>query len=91
MATDFIAKVKLDTGEVGRIGDVGKTVIRKLEPDTTEDQMEYNFFYATDVVESDAPASIGEISNIQVEPSFNDETDVINEGDSIVYSTGDLL
>lgn len=91
MATDFIAKVKLDTGEVGRIGDVGKTVIRKLEPDTTEDQLEYNFFYATDVVESDEPSAIGEISNIQVEPSFNAETDTINEGDSIIYSTGDLL
>lgn len=90
MAIDLLAKVKLSTGEVGRVGDVGKTVIRELEPDTTEDQMEYNFFYSTDVVES-GPVSIGEISNIQVEPSFDEETGVINAGDSIIYGTGDLL
>lgn len=89
MAVDFLAKVKLPDGGVGRIGDVGKTAVRELGPDATEDDLEHNFFYATDVV--DVPNAIGEISNIQVEPSFDIEHDTLNEGDSVVYSTGDLL
>lgn len=52
MAIDVLAKVKLDTGEYGRVGDVGKTAIRKLEPDMTEDQIEYNFLYAFDLENS---------------------------------------
>lgn len=89
MAVDFLAKVKLPDGGVGRIGDVGKTAIKELGPDATEADLEQNFFYSTDVV--DVPNAIGEIRNIQVERSFDPEHDTLNEGDSVVYSTGDLL
>ena len=89
MAVDFLAKVKLTTGEVGRIGDVGKTAVKELGPDATEDDLEHNFFYATDVV--DTPNTIGEISNIQVERSFDPKRDQLKAGDSVVYVTGDLL
>lgn len=91
MAVDVLAKVKLATGEVGRIGDVGKTVIRKLTPDVTADNMEVNFFYATDVTLAPIVTGIGEIKNIQVESSFDEKNEVLNEGDSVVYRTGDLL
>lgn len=91
MAVDVLAKVKLATGEVGRIGDVGKTVIRKLTPDVTADNMEANFFYATDVTLAPIVTGIGEIKNIQVESSFDEKNEVLNEGDSVIYRTGDLL
>lgn len=89
MVVDFLAKVKLPDGGVGRIGDVGKTAVKELGPDATEADLEHNFFYSTDVV--DVPNGIGEIRNIQVERSFDPEHDTLNEGDSVVYSTGDLL
>lgn len=91
MAVDILAKVKLATGEVGRIGDVGKTVIRTLTPDVTADTMEANFFYATDVTLAPIAASVGEIKNIQVESSFDEENETLNAGDSVIYRTGDLL
>lgn len=91
MAKDVLAKVKLNTGEVVRVGDVGKTVVRKMTAETTIDNMEYNFFYSMDV--EDAPptvAALGEISNIQVEPS-EDAVDELQAGDSVIYGTGDLF
>lgn len=91
MAVDVLAKVKLASGEVGRIGDVGKTVIRTLTPGVTADTMEVNFFYATDVKLAPIAAGIGEIKNIQVESSFDEKNETLNEGDSVVYRTGDLL
>ena len=46
--------------------------------------MEANF-YATDVTLAPIAASVGEIKNIQVESSFDQENETLNAGDSVIY------
>lgn len=78
MAEDYLARVKLSTGEIGRIGDVGKTAIKPLTPDITADNMEVNFFYAVSAQQS--PPITKTVSK-EKEP----------ESRTVVYKAGDLL
>lgn len=89
MAKDCLFKVKLNDGTVAQVGDVGKSVVRDLGDITDVNDLEPNFFYARDYNGEEA-FSLGEISNIQVEPSWSG-AEPLENGDAVVFGTNDLL
>ena len=90
MAENCILKFKTDDGHVVQVGDMGKTLIRDLGTASTADELEPNFFYARDYDGTDGN-KLGEISNIQVEPTWSGDTDTLKAGDAIAFGTDDLL
>lgn len=90
MAQDAIAYFKSSNGEVARVGDVGKTVIRQMFSTYTIDDLEVNFFYSTDVADSPESTSVGEINNIQIEPSMPEGRE-LKAGDAIIFGSEDLF
>lgn len=89
MAEDCLLKFKTNDGHVVRVGDIGKSVVRDLGAITDANDLEPNFFYARDYDES--TATLGEISNIQVEPSWSGDAETLKAGDAIAFGTLDLL
>lgn len=87
---DSLFVVKTKTGEAIRVGDVGKTVVRDLPPDATEDTLEPYFFYSKEH-KGVSSLSLGEVNNIQVEPSWSGNEAQLDGGDAIVYGSDDLL
>lgn len=91
MATDSILVTKLSTGQTVRVGDMGKTVIKPMPAEAENaDSYEPYFFYGRVVDDSNA-GYIGEINDIQVEPTAQPTDDNVKAGQTIVYNSGDLL
>lgn len=83
--------MKLQSGEIVRVGDVGKTVVRpRPQDELNPDSYEPFFFYGRTVDVSTA-GYIGEINDIQVEPNARPTNENVKAGQTIVYNSGDLL
>lgn len=86
-------------GDVCRVGDRGKTVVRDWPTETfnaaTADDFEENFFYMLEDPSGGGGTGhtgmIGEISQINVEPKLNKPIEEMVAGEAIAYVTGDLL
>lgn len=91
MEKDTLLSLKLKTGEIVRVGDVGKTVVRPMPSQPADpDSYEPFFFYGRTVDVSQA-GYIGEINDIQVEPNARPTDENMKAGQTIVYNSGDLL
>lgn len=85
-------------GDVCRVGDRGKTVVRDWPTETfnaaTADDFEENFFYMLEAPSGGGGTGtgmIGEINQINVEPKLNKPIEEMVAGEAIAYVTGDLL
>lgn len=86
-------------GDVCRVGDRGKTVVRDWPTETfntaTAEDFEENFFYMLEDPNGGGGTGhtgmIGEISQINVEPKLNKPIEDMVAGEAIAYVTGDLL
>ena len=90
MAEDAILKLKTSDGHIVQVGDMGKSIVRSMDGVASADDMELNFFYSRDF-EGTEGNMLGEISNIQVEPTWNGDTTTLKAGDAIAFGTDDLL
>ena len=86
-------------GDVCRVGDTGKTVVRDWPADTFNtakaEDFEENFLYMLEDPNGGGGTGhtgmIGEISQINVEPKLNKPIEEMVAGEAIAYVTGDLL
>ena len=90
MTKDSLFTMKLQSGEIVRVGDVGKTVVRPHPQDNDPDNYEPFFFYGR-TVDTSTAGYIGEINDIQVEPNARPTDENVKAGQTIVYNSGDLL
>lgn len=92
---DCIAKIKLSTGEVARIGDMGHSHVKEWPTDNlndaTLDDFDPNYFYMLEAVGGGGTAStLGEITNIQVDPE-NSDVSTMKAGEAFAYEITDLF
>ena len=86
-------------GDVCRVGDRGKTVVRDWPAETFNtakaEDFEENFLYMLEDPNGGGGGSgtsmVGEINNINVEPKLNKPIEEMVAGEAIAYVTGDLL
>lgn len=86
-------------GDVCRVGDRGKTVVRDWPAETFNtakaEDFEENFLYMLEDPSGGGGTGhtgmIGEISQINVEPKLNKPIEEMVAGEAIAYVTGDLL
>lgn len=85
-------------GDVCRVGDRGKTVVRDWPAETFNtakaEDFEENFLYMLEDPNGGGTGHtgmIGEISQINVEPKLNKPIEEMVAGEAIAYVTGDLL
>lgn len=86
-------------GDVCRVGDRGKTVVRDWPAETFNtakaEDFEENFLYMLEDPNGGgggtSTATLGEINSINVEPKLNKPIEEMVAGEAIAYVTGDLL
>ena len=86
-------------GDVCRVGDRGKTVVRDWPAETFNtakaEDFEENFLYMLEDPNGGgggtSVGTLGEINSINVEPKLNKPIEEMVAGEAIAYVTGDLL
>lgn len=92
---DCVAKIKLSTGEVARVGDMGHSHVKPWPAanlnDAQLEDFDPNYFYMLEAIGGGGSAgTLGEITTIQVEPE-NSDVETMKAGEAFAYEITDLF